>query len=93
MVTTLSLIVFIAQLLCCIFVRNKVLKYLPSLLTAAAITLTVVGGTTGDVKAVDVINAVALVEETKVMVMCGLAVGIYQLALWIRNRKKNLHKI
>lgn len=93
MVTTLSLIVFIAQLLCCIFVRHKVLKYLPSLLTAAAITLTVIGGTTGDVKAVDVINAVALVEETKVMVMCGLAVGIYQLALWIRNRKKNLHKI
>ena len=92
MVTTLSLIVFIAQLLCCIFVRHKVLKYLPTLLTAAAITLTVIGGTTGDVKAVDVINAVALVEETKVMVMCGLAVGIYQTAQWIRNRKNNLHK-
>ena len=93
MVTTLSLFVFIAQLLCCIFVRHRVLKYLPTLLTAVAITMTVIGGTTGDVKAVDVINAAALVEETKVMVMCGLAVGIYQLALWIRNRKNNLHKI
>ena len=80
MVWTLALGVFIAQLICCIFVNHKVLKYLPTLIVAAFMSVTVLNGTLG------VIDAVLLVAQTKVILMGGLALAIYHLAMWIRRK-------
>lgn len=81
MVWTIALMVFLAQLICCVYVKRKVLKYLPTLLVAAVMSFTVLDGTLG------AIDAVMLVAETKVILMGGLALAIYHLALWIKNRK------
>ena len=79
MVWTIALCVFIAQLLCCILVDGKVKKYLPTLIVAALMSVTVLNGTLG------VLDAVALVVETKIILMGGLAIGIYHLARWIKK--------
>lgn len=81
MVWTIALLVFIAQLICCIFVDHKIMKYLPTLLVAAVMSFTVLDGTLG------VIDAVLLVAETKVILMAGLALAIYHLVLWTKKKK------
>ena len=81
MVWTIAMLVFLAQIICCIFVKGKIMKYLPSLIVAAFMSVTVLNGTLG------VIDALMLVAETKVILMGLLAIGLYHLALWIRERK------
>ena len=80
MIWSIALIVFITQLVCCIFVKGKYKKYTPTLIVAGIMSVTVLNGTLG------VIDAVALVAETKVILMGGLAIGIYHLANWIRGK-------
>lgn len=80
MIWTIALIVFIAQILCCIFVDGKYKKYLPTLIVAGFISVTVLNGTLG------VIDAIALVAEVKVILMGLLAIGMYHLVLWVKNR-------
>ena len=60
MIWSVALIVFITQLVCCIFVKGKFKKYTPTLIVAGIMSVTVLNGTLG------VIDAVALVAETKV---------------------------
>ncbi len=80
MIWTVALIVFIAQIICCIFVDGKYKKYLPTLIVAGIMSVTVFNGTLG------VIDAVALVAETKVILMGLLAIGMYHLVLWMKKR-------
>ena len=80
MIWSVALIVFITQLVCCIFVKGKYKKYTPTLIVAGIMSVTVLNGTLG------VIDAVALVAETKVILMGGLAIGISHLAKWIRGK-------
>lgn len=80
MVWTIALIVFVAQVICCIWVEGKYKKYLPTLIVAALMSVTVLNGTLG------VIDAVMLVAETKVILMGLLAIGLYHLILWAKKR-------
>lgn len=48
MVTVLSGVVFIAQLICCICFKDKVKRFLPTLITAFFITATVVSANLGE---------------------------------------------
>lgn len=79
MVWTIALIVFVAQLICCIWVEGKYKKYLPTLLVAAFMSVTVLNGTLG------VLDVLMLVAETKVILMGILAIVIYHLVLWARK--------
>lgn len=76
---TAAMLVFIAQLLCCILVDGRGKKYLPTGIVAVLMVFTVLGGSFG------IISAVFLVFEAKLLLMGGLAIGIYQLANWIRT--------
>lgn len=80
MVWTIALIVFLTQLICCIWVKGKYKKYWPTLVVAGFMSVTVLNGTLG------VIDAVMLVAETKVILMGGLAIGLYHLVLWTKGK-------
>lgn len=80
MIWTVALLVFIAQLLCCLLLEGRVKKYLPTLIVAAVMVITILGGSLG------IISAVLLVIETAALAMGGLAIGIYQLAMWKRRK-------
>ena len=80
MIWTVALLVFIAQLLCCLLLEGRVKKYLPTLIVAAVMVITILGGSLG------IISAVLLVAETAALAMGGLAIGIYQLAMWKRRK-------
>lgn len=80
MIWTVALLVFIAQLLCCLLLEGRVKKYLPTLIVAAVMALTILGGS------LNIISTVLLVAETAALAMGGLAIGIYQLAM--RKRRK-----
>lgn len=80
MVWTIALVVFITQLVCCIFVEGKFKKYMPTLIVAAVMSVVVFNGTLG------IIDAAALVALTKIILMGGLAIGLYYLAQRVRKR-------
>lgn len=80
MIWTVALLVFIAQLLCCLLLEDRVKKYLPTLIVAAVMAITILGGSLG------IISAVLLVIEGAALAMGGLAIGIYQLAMWKRRK-------
>lgn len=80
MIWTVALLVFIAQLLCCLLLEGRVKKYLPTLIVAAVMAITILGGSLG------IISAVLLVIEGAALAMGGLAIGIYQLAMWKRRK-------
>ena len=44
MIWTAALVVFIAQILCCIYVGNRFLKYLPTLIVAGFMAAAAIGG-------------------------------------------------
>ena len=44
MIWTAALVVFIVQILCCIYVGNRFLKYLPTLIVAGFMVAAAVGG-------------------------------------------------
>lgn len=80
MIWTVALLVFIAQLLCCLLLEGRVKKYLPTLIAAAVMALTILGGS------MNIISTVLLVIEGAALAMGGLAIGIYQLAMWKRRK-------
>ena len=80
MIWTVALLVFIAQLLCCLLLEGRVKKYLPTLIVAAVMVITILGGS------LNIISAVLLVIEGAALAMGGLAIGIYQLAMWKRRK-------
>lgn len=79
MVWTISLLVFIAQLICCVWAKGKYMKYLPTLIAVGLMSVVVLQGT------LDVINVVALVALTRIILMGGLAIGLYHLVLWAKK--------
>lgn len=79
MIWTISLLVFISQLICCIWVKGKYKKYMPTLIVAALMSVVVLHGS------LDVINAAALVALTQMILMGGLAIGVYHLVLWAKK--------
>lgn len=81
MIWTIPLLVFISQLMCCIWMKGKYTKYMPTLIMAGIMSVIVLQGT------LDAINVVALVALTRMILMGGLAIGIYHLALWIKTGK------
>lgn len=76
---TAALLVFIAQLICCILVEGKLKRYLPTIMVAALMAATLLFGTFG------IISAVLLLLEAKLLLMGFLAIGIYHLANWIKK--------
>ena len=80
MIWTVALLVFIAQLLCCLLLEGRVKKYLPTLIVAAVMGITILGGS------LNIISTVLLVIEGAALAMGGLAIGIYQLAMWKRRK-------
>lgn len=80
MIWTVALLVFIAQLLCCLLLEGRVKKYLPTLIVAAVMVITILGGS------LNIISTVLLVIEGAALAMGGLAIGIYQLAMWKRRK-------
>ena len=80
MIWTVALLVFIAQLLCCLLLEGRVKKYLPTLIAAAVMAITILDGS------LNIISTVLLVAETAALAMGGLAIGIYQLALGKRRK-------
>lgn len=80
MIWTVALLVFIAQLLCCLLLEGRVKKYLPTLIVAAVMAITILGGS------LNIISTVLLVIEGAALAMGGLAIGIYQLAMWKRRK-------
>lgn len=81
MVWTISLLVFLAQLMCCIWLDGKYKKYTPTLIIAGMMSIVVLHGS------LDVINAVALVALTRMILMGGLAIGLYHLVVWAKKKK------
>ena len=63
-----AVLMFLAQLVCCVLIRHKILKYLPMLIAAGFISLTVLNATMGEM------NPERLVAQTKVTLFCGVAV-------------------
>ena len=80
MVWTIALIVFVAQLICCIWVEGKYKKYLPTLLVAAFMSVTVLNGTLG------VLDVLMLVAETKVILMGILIIDLVESMLFAMQR-------
>ena len=80
MIWTVALLVFIAQLLCCLLLEGRVKKYLPPLIAAAVMAITILDGS------LNIISTVLLVIEGAALAMGGLAIGIYQLAMWKRRK-------
>ena len=80
MIWTVALLVFIAQLLSCLLLEGRVNKYLPTLIAAAVMAITILGGS------LNIISTVLLVIEGAALAMGGLAIGIYQLAMWKRRK-------
>ena len=79
MVWTIALLVFLAQLLCCILVDGGLKKYIPTLIVAGILALTVLGSSFG------ILVAITLVAEIKMLLMGLLAIGIYHIVLWTRK--------
>lgn len=81
MTWTIALIVFIAQLLCCVFLDGKYRKYLPTLIVAGVMSVTVLHGN------LTVMDLALLAAQTLSIIMGGLAIALYHVALAIKNRK------
>ena len=81
---TISVLMFIAQLLCCVLIKHKVWKYLPTLITAFFITVTVLNANLGEM------DPVRLVAQTKVALTCCFAVVLYHsiMAIWKRMKDR-----
>lgn len=79
---TVSVLMFVAQLVCCVLFRKKILKYLPTLIAAGLISLTVLNATMGEM------DPQRLVAQTKATLICGFAVAMYHSIMIIWKRMK-----
>ena len=76
---SIALLVFLAQLLCCILVDGGVKKYIPTLIAACILAFTVLGSSFG------ILAAIVWVAEIRVFLMGLLAIGIYHIVLWAKK--------
>ena len=75
-------LVFLAQMMCCALIRHKWMKYLPTLLCAAMISVTVLGANAGQVE------PQRLIDQTWMTLAGGAAAGLYHIILFARNRSR-----
>jgi len=80
---TITVLMFVAQLLCCVLIRHKIWKYLPTLAAAFFISVTVLSATMGE------LDPQRLVSQTKVTLVCCFAVALYHSIMIIWKRMKN----
>lgn len=80
---TASVLMFVAQILCCVLIRHKIWKYLPTLISAGMISVTVLNATMGEM------DPQRLVSQTKVTLFCGFAAALYHATRIIWNRMKD----
>ena len=79
MVLMLEVIVFVAQLICCVCFKDKVKKYLPTLIAAVFISVTVLSANLGQ------LDPERLVAQTKVILAGILAVAVYHTIHGVRS--------
>ena len=77
-----AVLVFLAQLMCCVLIRHKWMKYLPTLLCMAGISVTVLNASMGEM------NPQLLVEQTKLTLMGAFAAVLYHAVMIIWKRMK-----
>lgn len=80
---TASVLMFVAQLICCVLIRHKILKYLPTLIAAGFISLTVLTASMGEM------NPEKLVSQTKLILFGAFAAAVYHSMMIIWNRMKD----
>ena len=79
---TVPVLMFVAQLICCVLIKHKIWKYLPTIIAAFFISLTVINANMG------YMNPERMVSQTKVMLFCGFAVALYHSIMIIWKRMK-----
>lgn len=79
MVTMLAGVVFIAQLICCICFHDRVKKYLPTLIAAGFITVTMLSANLGE------LDPKRLVGQTVVSLTGLSAIILYHSACAVRS--------
>ena len=91
MVVMYSCIVFIAQIICCTLFKDKLKRYLPTLIALAFISATVINANMG------MLDSKALTDQTIVSLSGIAAVMIYQciIAIWniMLNRRDPARKL
>lgn len=77
-------LVFLAQLICCVVIRHKWMKYLPTLFCAGLISMTVLSANVGEM------NPELLMEQTGLTIMSAFGAVLYHavMILWKRLRKE-----
>ena len=78
MIWTVALCFFFAQLVCCIYGRRRLGKFLPALIAAALLVLTAIA-------APGAVGFVLLTVEALALLMALLAIGLYKLVLWTKK--------
>lgn len=80
---TVSVLMFVAQLLCCVLVRHKLWRYTPTMLAVFFLSATVLNA-----NLTDALDPQRLVSQTRVLLFCGLAVAMYHAIriIWKRMR-------
>lgn len=78
MIWTVALCVFFAQLLCCIYGRSLMGRYMPVLICGASLLFTALA-------APGAIGVVLLAVEGLSTLMALLAIGLYKLVLWTKK--------
>ena len=80
---TIAVLMFIAQILCCVFNKHKIWKYLPALNSAYFISVTVLNANLGEM------DPQRLVSQTRVTLVCCFAAVLYHTVMIIWNRMKD----
>ncbi len=80
---TVSVLMFVAQLLCCVLIKHKIWKYTPTLIATFFISVTVLNANMGQM------DPVRLVAQTKVTLFCFFAVALYHSIMIIWKRMKD----
>lgn len=80
---TIAVLMFIAQLLCCVFIKHKIWRYLPTLISAFFISVTVLNANLGEM------DPERLVSQTRVTLVCAFAAVLHHAVMIIWNRMKD----
>lgn len=75
-------LIFVAQIMCCVLIRHKWMKYLPTLFCAGLISLTVLSANVGEM------NPELLMEQTGLTLTSAFAAVLYHAVVIIRKRIK-----
>lgn len=81
---TVSVLMFLAQLLCCVLVKHKIWRYTPTLIAAFFLSATVLNA-----NLMDTLDPERLVSQTRVVLFCCFAVALYHAIMIIWKRMKD----